>query len=67
MLALPAASVARPDEPLEKRIDYVFLVPGPGVQIAAAERVFDQPFAVANGWLWASDHAGLLVQVEMSR
>ena len=58
---------AGPDESLEKRIDYVFLAPGQGLHLIGAQRVLDQPFAVDGGWQWASDHAGLLVLVEMGR
>jgi endonuclease/exonuclease/phosphatase family metal-dependent hydrolase len=51
----------RPDEALEKRIDYVFFVPGttPG-HIVASQRVLDRAIRTGDGWLWASDHAGLL-------
>ena len=57
---------AGPDEPLEERIDYVWLVPGAKgrLQVVEAERVLDRPSAVEGGWLWASDHVGLLVVVE---
>jgi len=58
------ALTAAPDEPLEERIDYVFLRPGPGAERVASSRiVFDRPAATANGWLWASDHLGLLVML----
>ena len=54
-----------PREPLEKRIDYVFLVTKPGdkTQIVDAQHAFDQPFPVQGGWQWASDHTGLLVEL----
>jgi endonuclease/exonuclease/phosphatase family metal-dependent hydrolase len=57
------------DERPAVRIDYVFLVPRPdgGVTVLSAQRVFDQPFAVPGGWLWASDHVGLLVTIEVER
>ncbi len=53
---------AGPDEPLEKRIDYLFLVPGTGatLSVVGSQRVLDQPFHTVGGWLWASDHVGLL-------
>jgi endonuclease/exonuclease/phosphatase family metal-dependent hydrolase len=57
---------AGPQELLEMRIDYVFLVP-PAGQVAhpvSARLAFDAPFAVPGGWQWASDHVGLLVEVE---
>jgi endonuclease/exonuclease/phosphatase family metal-dependent hydrolase len=55
-----AQEIVAPD----KRIDYIFLKSGdtlPGV--VASERVFAHPFALAGGWLWASDHIGLLVDL----
>ncbi len=57
---------AGPGEPLEERIDYIFVVrkDGNGGQIASARHVFDQPFPVGSGWQWASDHTGLLVELE---
>ncbi len=55
---------AGPDEPLEQRIDYVFLWPGPGAaRVASTRVVFDRPAATDGGWLWASDHLGLLVEL----
>jgi endonuclease/exonuclease/phosphatase family metal-dependent hydrolase len=59
-----------PGEPLTKRIDYLFIVPGTGAESlrpASAQRVFDKPFPVGDGWLHASDHAGLLVEVDFTR
>jgi len=57
---------AGPDEPLEKRIDYVFFVPGtaPSIRVIASQRVLDRPFRTAGGWLWASDHVGLLTSFQ---
>ncbi|HLE52992.1 MAG TPA: endonuclease/exonuclease/phosphatase family protein [Anaerolineales bacterium] len=55
---------APPGEPLEERIDYIFLVPGRGVQVISAQLILDQPSPFADGWLWASDHVGLLVIME---
>jgi endonuclease/exonuclease/phosphatase family metal-dependent hydrolase len=48
-----------------KRIYYLFLSP----QLAEASRmtvslVFDQPYSLDPGWLWASDHLGLIVTIE---
>jgi endonuclease/exonuclease/phosphatase family metal-dependent hydrolase len=57
---------AGPGEPLEKRIYYVFLA-GSGsksARVVSAQRVFDQPFPVSGGWQWASDHIGLLVEMQ---
>jgi endonuclease/exonuclease/phosphatase family metal-dependent hydrolase len=58
---------AGPDEALEKRIDYIFVLPAGEnpVIILSAEVVFDQPFQTDDGWLWASDHAGVMVELEM--
>jgi endonuclease/exonuclease/phosphatase family metal-dependent hydrolase len=53
-----------PDEPLEKRIDYLFLVPGGGIRIVNSQRVFDQPHRIEGNWQWVSDHVGLLVTME---
>lgn len=58
---------AGPDEHLEKRIDYVWLVPGVDtrLEVVEAKRVLDHPSIAGGGWLWASDHVGLLVVVEL--
>ena len=50
-----------PEESLEKRIDYVFLVPGPGIGVLDSQPVFGHPYRVEGGWQWVSDHTGLLV------
>ncbi len=50
-----------PGEPYRQRIDYVFLA-GDWV-VHRVERVFDQPRQTSTGWLWPSDHAGILVVV----
>jgi len=57
---------AGPEEPLEERIDYIWLVPGSDsrLEVVEAERVLDQPSFVEGGWLWASDHVGLMVILE---
>jgi endonuclease/exonuclease/phosphatase family metal-dependent hydrolase len=58
---------AGPEEPLEERIDYLFLV-APAAEIAEIVRVqhaFDRPFPTRGGWQWASDHTGLLVEIEL--
>jgi endonuclease/exonuclease/phosphatase family metal-dependent hydrolase len=56
-----------PEESLEKRIDYVFLLPRSGTiaEVRSAETILDQPLRVDGGWQWASDHAGLLVEFEI--
>jgi endonuclease/exonuclease/phosphatase family metal-dependent hydrolase len=49
---------------LSKHIDYIFIIPaGEKVGIVEARVVFDQPQRMGDGWLWASDHAGLLVEI----
>jgi beta-glucosidase len=59
-------NLQRPDEALEKRIDYIFFVPGatPG-HIVASQRVLDRAFSMGDGWLWASDHVGLLTTLSL--
>ncbi len=54
-------------EQLEERIDYLFLVPGPGGQarVLSSRKVLDQPAWVGDGWQWASDHVGLLTTIEL--
>lgn len=52
---------AGPEEPLEKRIDYMFLA-GAGLEelrIVDAKLAFDRPGQAGGGWLWPSDHVGL--------
>jgi endonuclease/exonuclease/phosphatase family metal-dependent hydrolase len=50
-----------PDQLLDKRIDYIFLVPGDAsLQVAGSRVVFDRALPSDDGWLWPSDHAGLL-------
>jgi endonuclease/exonuclease/phosphatase family metal-dependent hydrolase len=57
-----------PDEPLEERIDYVFLVPGTGhAEVVEGQRVLAQPFRRDEGWLWASDHVGLLTAIAVEQ
>jgi endonuclease/exonuclease/phosphatase family metal-dependent hydrolase len=57
---------AGPEEPLEKRIDYIFLVAGGEERwrILDTRFVFDRSFPVEGGWQWVSDHIGLLVEIE---
>jgi endonuclease/exonuclease/phosphatase family metal-dependent hydrolase len=58
---------AGPAEVLETRIDYLFVVPpaGQGVHVRECHRVLARPFRVADGWQWASDHVGLLAEIEL--
>jgi endonuclease/exonuclease/phosphatase family metal-dependent hydrolase len=53
--------LADPDQAHDKRIDYIFLVPGGGsLHVADSRVVLNRPAQWGDGWLWASDHAGLL-------
>jgi endonuclease/exonuclease/phosphatase family metal-dependent hydrolase len=54
-----------PSQPLKKRIDYLFLVPGDDARIASSRKVLAQPVPGEQGWLWASDHVGLLTAIEL--
>ena len=55
---------AGPGDRFRDRLDYIFLVPWAGSNLISARRVFDQPFPTQRGWQWASDHAGLFVEIE---
>jgi len=52
-------------EPLEERIDYVFLLAEPqgGANVVSCHRVLDQPFQISGRWQRASDHLGLLAAI----
>jgi endonuclease/exonuclease/phosphatase family metal-dependent hydrolase len=56
-----------PEGHLRKRIDYIYVVSSGGqeVRVLDARRVLDQPFRVADGWQWASDHVGLLAVLDL--
>ncbi len=54
---------AGPDEPLEKRIDYIFV--SPNLRLLDAGRFANHPFPVDGGWLWVSDHIGLWIVIEI--
>ena len=46
---------------LTKRIDYLFVIPGSMTpQVISANHVFDTPFLTDEGWIFASDHVGLV-------
>jgi endonuclease/exonuclease/phosphatase family metal-dependent hydrolase len=51
---------------LEKRIDYIFLVSEDTshTHVSKASLVFAQAYETADGFLWASDHAGLVIDVQ---
>lgn len=51
---------AGPEETMEKRIDYLFLVEREvGLRVAEAELAFHRPQWLEGHWLWPSDHVGL--------
>jgi endonuclease/exonuclease/phosphatase family metal-dependent hydrolase len=56
---------AAPTEPLEERIDYIFLTGAsrPAGRVISIRRVFDEPFPQEGGWQWASDHVGLMLEL----
>jgi endonuclease/exonuclease/phosphatase family metal-dependent hydrolase len=62
-----------PDQVLTKRIDYLFFVPGASqgdtsanrARVVSSRRVLDGPFRTAGGWLWPSDHVGVLSEIEL--
>lgn len=55
--------------PLEKRIDYIFLVPAPGYQVTVVDsrRVLDKPLWKTGRWQWASDHVGLVTSIRVGQ
>ena len=52
-----------PNQGLDKRIDYVFLEGDAAdkYDVLDAQLVFDRPARLDDGWLWVSDHVGLMV------
>ncbi len=55
---------AGPGRTLDRRIDYLFLVPNRKVKVRRSRRILTEPFRWQGGWQWASDHAGLLTEIE---
>ncbi len=50
-----------PNQILDKRIDYIFLLSGgESVSVVDSRVILNLPASSGDGWLWASDHAGLL-------
>jgi endonuclease/exonuclease/phosphatase family metal-dependent hydrolase len=47
-------------EPHDLWIDYLFFVGQSGINEISGQRVFAQPFETETGWLWASDHIGVM-------
>ena len=55
-----------PEQVLQKRIDYLFVVPGTSVvEIMDSQVVLDRPVHLEDGWLWPSDHAGVLTMLSL--
>lgn len=54
-----------PGQPLGRRIDYLFAIPGDRpLRVVDSRLLLEHPARLANGWLWASDHLGLLTELE---
>ncbi len=60
---------APPDEPLEMRLDYLFLVAHPEAEaeVRGSWRVLTEPFPWQGGWRWASDHVGLMAEIALAQ
>ena len=57
---------ARSDRTLTKRIDYLYLAAGTEeVCVVESRRILDQPARLGEGWLWASDHVGVLTTLSL--
>jgi endonuclease/exonuclease/phosphatase family metal-dependent hydrolase len=55
-----------PEKALEKRIDYILVVPGTErIEVEDSRRVLDRPARLGDRWLWASDHAGVLTTLSV--
>lgn len=55
-----------PEQRLSKRIDYLFLAPGTSaVEVVDSQVVLDGPAQRKEGWLWPSDHAGVLTTLSL--
>ena len=57
-----------PQVRLEARIDYLFLVPGEELtaSVVTSRRILDRPSRTTEGWLWTSDHVGLLSAIRFA-
>jgi endonuclease/exonuclease/phosphatase family metal-dependent hydrolase len=59
--------VAAPSDPrFGERVDYLWLAGTPS-RIVEARRILVQPVRVRDGWLRASDHAGLFAAIDLTR
>lgn len=57
------------DRVLEKRIDYLFLIPHriePDTPLIDSLRVFDHPYSINNAQIWVSDHIGILTTFKIT-
>ena len=59
---------ADPETAFKTRIDYLFLVPDAEqkLTLASSQVIFGHPFQTPVGWLWASDHGGLLTEFSIA-
>jgi endonuclease/exonuclease/phosphatase family metal-dependent hydrolase len=58
---------APPSAELHERIDYLWTTGTDGSRVLDASRILVQPQRVGEGWLRASDHAGLFAVIDLSR
>jgi endonuclease/exonuclease/phosphatase family metal-dependent hydrolase len=58
---------APPNAELQERIDYLWTTGTDSSRIVEASRILVQPRSVDDGWLRASDHAGLFAAIDLSR
>lgn len=59
------ADLTNPINTLDNRVDYIFIFPKiePEVKVVAVDIVLAEPERQEDGWLWASDHAGILLEL----
>jgi endonuclease/exonuclease/phosphatase family metal-dependent hydrolase len=57
------AGIRAPPAPLRQRIDYLFV--SQRAVVRSSRRVLAEPVATEDGWLAASDHAGLLSELDI--
>jgi endonuclease/exonuclease/phosphatase family metal-dependent hydrolase len=58
---------APPHAELPERIDYLWITDADRSRIVEASRILVQPQRVSEGWLRASDHAGLFAVIDLGR
>lgn len=58
---------APPNAELQERIDYLWITDAGSSRIVEASRILVQPRRVDDGWLRASDHAGLFAVIDLGR